>query len=207
MQSNKIGKNWARFRLLFQKLWFSCLWNGFSRADYLRKKDILREIGTNVYFYSRIFPSDPKLIRLHNNISIATNVRFITHDRIDIILSGMTGKHYSKKYGCIEVMDNVFIGADTIILPGVRIGPNAVVGAGSVVTRDVPPGQVVAGSPAEKIGDFDRLIRRRKKRVKRQKDPDKLWAQFEKAHRQNTEGDQGSQQYTSTERNNDIRSE
>lgn len=141
---------WKRYCALFQKFWFSCLKNGFARAEYLRKKDILQGIGENVYFYSRIFPADPKLVKLHNNISIATNVRFITHDRIDIILTGMFEKKYSKKYGCIEVMDNVFIGADTVILPGVKIGPNAVVGAGSVVTKDVPPGQIVGGNPDRK---------------------------------------------------------
>lgn len=181
---------WKRYCALFQKFWFSCLKNGFARAEYLRKKDILQGIGENVYFYSRIFPADPKLVKLHNNISIATNVRFITHDRIDIILTGMFEKKYSKKYGCIEVMDNVFIGADTVILPGVKIGPNAVVGAGSVVTKDVPPGQIVGGNPARQIGDFDALIRKRKKKRKNIADPDKLWEQFEKMH-QNTELESG----------------
>lgn len=181
---------WKRYCALFQKFWFSCLKNGFARAEYLRKKDILQGIGENVYFYSRIFPADPKLVKLHNNISIATNVRFITHDRIDIILTGMFEKKYSKKYGCIEVMDNVFIGADTVILPGVKIGPNAVVGAGSVVTKDVPPGQIVGGNPARQIGDFDALIRKRKKKRKNTADPDKLWEQFEKMH-QNAELESG----------------
>ena len=181
---------WKRYCALFQKFWFSCLKNGFARAEYLRKKDILQGIGENVYFYSRIFPADPKLVKLHNNISIATNVRFITHDRIDIILTGMFEKKYSKKYGCIEVMDNVFIGADTVILPGVKIGPNAVVGAGSVVTKDVPPGQIVGGNPARQIGDFDALIRKCKKKRKNTADPDKLWEQFEKMH-QNAELESG----------------
>lgn len=181
---------WKRYCALFQKFWFSCLKNGFARAEYLRKKDILQGIGENVYFYSRIFPADPKLVKLHNNISIATNVRFITHDRIDIILTGMFEKKYSKKYGCIEVMDNVFIGADTVILPGVKIGPNAVVGAGSVVTKDVPPGQIVGGNPARQIGDFDALIRKRKKKRKNTADPDKLWEQFEKMY-QNAELESG----------------
>lgn len=173
---------WKRYRNLFQKFWFSCLQDGFARANYLRKKDILQEIGENVYYYSRIFPSEPKLVKLHNNISIATNVRFVTHDRIDVLLSGMFDEHYMRKCGCIEVMDNVFIGADTIILPGVKIGPNVVIGAGSVVTKDVPPGQIVAGNPAKQIGNFDRLIRKRKKRVKRSTDPEKYWARFDRIH-------------------------
>jgi acetyltransferase-like isoleucine patch superfamily enzyme len=48
----------------------------------------------------------------------------------------------------ITIEDDVWIGANVIILKGVRIGKRAVVGAGSVVTRDVPPGTVVAGNPA-----------------------------------------------------------
>ena len=44
------------------------------------------------------------------------------------------------------------IGANTTILPGVIVGENALVGAGSVVVRDVPPGAVVAGNPARVIG-------------------------------------------------------
>lgn len=57
---------------------------------------------------------------------------------------------------CIE--DNVWIGAGTIILPGVTIGENSVIGAGSVVTRDVPANVVAFGSPCRvirTIGDRD----------------------------------------------------
>ena len=64
---------------------------------------------------------------------------------------------YQEHIGCIEIMDNVFIGSNTTILGGVRIGPNAVVAAGSLVNRDVPPGTVVGGVPARVIGDFESL--------------------------------------------------
>ena len=58
-------------------------------------------------------------------------------------------KIIKKKYGCIEIMDNVFIGSNSTILYDVRIGPNAIVAAGSVVTWDVPPGSIVGGVPAK----------------------------------------------------------
>ena len=51
----------------------------------------------------------------------------------------------------IRIGDNVWIGGSATILPGVSIGDNAVVGEGSVVTRDVEPGTVVAGNPARVI--------------------------------------------------------
>lgn len=171
-----------KYKQFVQKTWFGLLKNGFSRADYLRKRDVLAGIGENVYFYSRIMPADPKLLKIHNNVSIATNVRFVNHDRIDIILGGMFDKNYKKVYDCIEVMDNVFIGADATILPGVRIGPNAIVGAGAVVTKDVAEGTIVGGSPARVIGDFNEFMEKRKKKVKSTANPDKLWEQFEKRH-------------------------
>ena len=55
----------------------------------------------------------------------------------------------------IVIEDNVWIGGGAIVLPGVTIGKNAVVGAGSVVTRDVRPNTVVAGNPAGLIREID----------------------------------------------------
>lgn len=55
--------------------------------------------------------------------------------------------------GDVIIGDRVWIGFRAIILPGVNIGEGAVVGAGAVVTKDVPPYTIVAGNPARKIGD------------------------------------------------------
>lgn len=61
----------------------------------------------------------------------------------------------SHKYGFIRIEDGVWVGAAAIILPGVTIGKKSIVGAGSVVTRDVPPFTIVAGNPAKPIGRTD----------------------------------------------------
>ena len=169
-----------RYILFARKLHFMVLKDGFARADFLRKKRLLAGIGKNVYFYSRIFPPDPKLLKLHDNVCIATNVRFLGHDRCDIMLSGMFGKTYGKKYGCIEVEDNEFIGSDCVILPGVRIEKNTIVGAGAVVTRDLPSGFVWGGVPARKIGSFDEFVAKRKDELDPEKDPETLWKIFNK---------------------------
>ena len=55
----------------------------------------------------------------------------------------------------IDIADNVWIGGSAILLPGVKVGINSVVGAGAVVTRDVPPNTIVAGNPARVIREIE----------------------------------------------------
>ena len=167
-----------RYMVFMRKARFSAMRNGFKRANYLRKHDDLAAIGSNVYYYSRIFPSDPKLLKLGDNVVICTDVRFVGHDRVDIMLSGMFDKHYGKYYQPIEVGNNVFIGSDTVVLPGVKIGDNSVIGAGAVVTRDLEEGFVWGGVPARKIGNFADFIDKRKNDIKPESDPEKLWETF-----------------------------
>ena len=63
--------------------------------------------------------------------------------------------------GVIDIRDNCFIGAGATILPGVTIGPNAIVAAGAVVNSDVPEGKVVGGIPARIIGDYESVKQKR----------------------------------------------
>ena len=64
--------------------------------------------------------------------------------------------------GSIEIFDNVFIGTNTTILPNKKIGPNCIVGGGTVVSKDVTEGTVVAGNPMRIIESFDDFVKRRK---------------------------------------------
>ncbi len=135
------------------------------RSKCLKKWHFFAEMGNNVHFQPRKPPADPKLIKFHNNIAVASNVGFVTHDIINKAfnnLPGEEGKPFQPHLGCIEIMDNVFIGSGTHIMPNVRIGPNVVVASGSVVTKDVPAGVVVAGVPARVIGSFDDLVAKRR---------------------------------------------
>lgn len=81
-------------------------------------------------------------------------------------------------------MDNCFIGSESVILEGTRIGPNAIVAAGAVVTKDVPEGTIVGGNPAKVIGSFVELMKRREddigvSAIKRER-ADVLWKRFNK---------------------------
>ena len=146
-----------------QKFHFFLIMDGVKRAKYLKKKNILRGIGKNCLFQSRNFPMDPKCVLIHDNVTIAAKVDFVTHDAIRHVLSYKYKKDYDMNLGCIEIMDNVFIGLGTIIMPNVRINENVIVAAGSVVTKDIPSNSVVAGVPARVIGTFDDLNSKREK--------------------------------------------
>ena len=74
----------------------------------------------------------------------------LTHDGASIVASRLVNKPYDK-FGNIAIGDNVFIGIDSIILPGVTIGSNVIIGVGSVVTTDVNDDSIVAGVPARFI--------------------------------------------------------
>ena len=74
-------------------------------------------------------------------------------------------------------MDNVFIGCNSTILGNIKIGPNALIAAGSVVTKDVLPNTVVAGNPARVIGTFEDFIEKRKENIKPFTE-EELWKKF-----------------------------
>lgn len=87
----------------------------------------------------------PGLITIGNEVTIASGCRLLAHDASVGCLTKST------RVGVVEIGDHCFIGADTTILPNVRIGEWSIVGAGSVVTKDIPPYCVAAGNPARVI--------------------------------------------------------
>ena len=112
----------------------------------LRKMGV--RIGERCRIYTLNFGSEPWLIRIGDRVCISNDVTFLTHnlnwpfqERHD----SLTG------FGKIEVLDNCQIGVGATILQDVTIGPNSVVGACSLVTKDVPPDSVVAGNPAKVV--------------------------------------------------------
>ena len=133
-----------------------------ARGNYLKKKGVFAQMGERVRFQPRIVPLYPELIKFHSNIMVGAGVRFVTHDAAHVVLNCMDMGEFPEMVGCIEVMDNVFIGTDAVIMPNVCIGSNVIIGAGAVVTKDCAPNSVYAGVPAKRIGSFDDFVAKRK---------------------------------------------
>lgn len=160
-----MAKNhWAQKKCLKLKWLLVCLFSGTKRKNkYIHKHHIFAEYGENCLFQTMKLPNAPQLIRIHNNVKVAADVTFYEHDAINGLFSIMDCEDYQIHGNCIEIMDNCFIGGHSIIVGNIRIGPNAIVAAGTVVTKDVPEGVIVAGNPARVIGSFDKLHDKRRK--------------------------------------------
>lgn len=106
-------------------------------------------LGHNVRIIGRCdFGSEPYLVRISDDVTVSFDTAFITHDGGTWIFRDEAQYRGVTSYGPIRVDEGCFIGARCIILPGVRIGARSLIGAGAVVTRDIPPDSVAAGVPA-----------------------------------------------------------
>lgn len=148
------------FRRLQQTIGLLLTRSAPKRGEYLKNKNILAFCGENVRFQPRLIPLYPKLIKLHNNIMIAAGVRFITHDASYTVLRKLGIGLFPEKVGCIEIMDNVYIGYNATIMNNVKIGRNVIVGANTTVTKDLEENGVYVGTPARKISSFDEYVRK-----------------------------------------------
>lgn len=120
--------------------------SGTKRAEYLKKHNILAHVGKNCMVMFRKIPLYSKLISLGDNVWIASQVDLIPHDVIHRMLNNSISDGTFEEYiGCIEIKDNVFIGANSTVLPDVMIGSNTVIAAGSVVNKSIPGNGVWGG--------------------------------------------------------------
>ena len=171
-------KNGNDFLTLFNKLFFSLIPTSKTRTKFIYKQNF-RHVGKDLFWQSRKLPSDPEFISVGNNVNIAAGVQFINHDICAMTLNKMGKNHRFKDFvGCIEIGDNVMVGANCIILPNVKIGSNVIIGAGAVVTKNIPNNCVVGGVPAKIIGTFDSFEQKRKEYNLDKSDIDSIWNNF-----------------------------
>jgi acetyltransferase-like isoleucine patch superfamily enzyme len=128
-------------------------------ADFLRRRGGLQAIGSDVGIVYGTEILDPAYVRIGNNVLLA-NCTLIGHDGSIEVLNRAYGVKLDS-VGKIDIRDNVFIGHHAIVMPGVTIGPNAIVAAGAVVTRDVPADSIVGGVPARRLGSVAELVQRK----------------------------------------------
>ncbi len=114
------------------------------------------EVGKNFYANYNCTILDVAKVRIGDNCQMAPNVAIYTAGHPLHPVTRNSLYEYGKE---VTIGDNVWIGGNTVICPGVHIGDHVVIGAGSVVTRDIPDWSVAAGNPCRvlrKITDDDK---------------------------------------------------
>lgn len=108
-------------------------------------------IGDNCEIFSSAeFGSEPYLITVGNHVRINSGVHLVTHDGGMWVLRNEKAGYGDKfanadKFGKIIIHDNVHIGTNAIIMPGVEIGENCIIACGAIVTKDVPANEIWGG--------------------------------------------------------------
>lgn len=115
------------------------------------------KIGDNCLIDTKHWPSESYLIEIGNQVQVTENVYFHTHG----------GAHTARRlypdfdvFGKIKIGDWAYIGSNSHIMPGVKIGEGALIAAGSIVTKSVPPNELWGGCPAKFICTVEQYIQR-----------------------------------------------
>lgn len=137
-----LRRRWILMRMIF-------CGNGVARAKILKKSGVFGAMGDNCWYEPHKLPSEPQLVFMGNNVNIAADVAILNHDIMAAMINRMDGMPKC----------NIRVGGVTIG-NNVNIGDNVIIGAGSVVTRDIPSGSVAVGCPAKVIGKFEDSVER-----------------------------------------------
>lgn len=165
-----IQKTWVRIQTIFEEILIYKLHVTGSIPSHHFRRLVYRiagmgiGTGSSIHMYTRFYhPSGVRVgkgtiigeqatldgrggLHIGDHVDIASQVMLYTseHDLHD--------EHFSPIIAPVTIEDYVFIGPRVIILPGVTVGKGAIIAAGAVVTKDVPPMTIVGGVPAKEIG-------------------------------------------------------
>jgi len=139
-------------RSLNQFLWLQRSINHVRVAIYNRFWGMNVDPTARISLSAKLDRTYPKGVHIHARSYVAFGATILTHDRTRGI------------YKDTVIEENCFVGARSIVMPGVRVGHNSIVAAGAVVTKDVPPRSIVAGNPAQiirseiEVGRYGRFL-------------------------------------------------
>ena len=142
---------------------YKIIYSAIDHEGYARYIGV--NMGDNIHIYGNplhMFGTEPWCITLGNNVHITKEVLFINHDGGTLL--------YRDLYPDLEITspitigNNVYIGVRSIILPGIKIGDNCIIAAGSIVSKDVPSNSVYGGVPAKFIKSCDDYLQGIRKR-------------------------------------------
>lgn len=133
-----------------------------SYVAYLRSKGVM--IGNGTYFQSpkttEVDISRPSLISIGCNCFFNDYVELISHDWVTHVFLH-NGRNFINSSGRIKIGNNVAFGRHVLVLKGVTIGDNSFIGAGSIVTRDIPANSIAAGIPCKVITTIEKYYQKR----------------------------------------------
>ncbi len=133
--------------------------SGFPYGAYLKAKGSFHALGDNCYIAKSANIPDQYLTSIGSNVWITSGCQLLCHDASVIMLNIMHREHYDR-VAPISIGSNSFLGNNAIVLPGVAIGTGCIIGAGSVVTKNIPDNSVHAGNPARFICTLDDYVGR-----------------------------------------------
>lgn len=153
-----------RLLKIIQEMWSRR--NSASHLNFLRQKGV--KIGENCILRSpgstRIDTQRPELITIGNDVDMNKNFQILTHDWGSRVFRGKY-HDFLNSTGQVVIGDNIYFGTDVIVLGGVRIGNNCIIGAGSLVTKDIPDNSVATGVPCRVVCSLDEYYAKRKKKA------------------------------------------
>ena len=137
---------------IFEKVHLIFIRSFEQKRKYLIKNGAKIGEGTRIFGPVSTFGSEPYLIEVGEKCQFSHTANFLTHDGGISVLNNLNMFNGPvDKMKRVKIGNNVFIGLNSIIMPGVTIGDNVIIGSGTIVTKDIPNDSVACGVPARVI--------------------------------------------------------